>query len=584
METLDLCTRAARRYGAACCATVAVWTLLPAAAHAQDVQPSGPADVSQSPDTPEPAVPDEAALAARAAAFDAQLEQSGATIRAIDVTVDNVFDPSNPKENKPIYRWANKVHFPTHEGAIESALLFEVGDRYTARALTESARTLRGRGYIADVKITPRDYDPVANTVDVHVRVRDAWTLAPELKYSHKGGASEWAIGIDDRNLFGTGKQVRIIEKSSIDRDETMLSYGDPNLLGSHVTLNAEFTDASDGYRHALAAERPFYSLDSRWMLGGNLVNEQRVDPMYDRGVQVDEFGHDVKGFSFQGGWSPGFADGRVTRWVVGVTSSEDVFYPTLDTPNPLVLPENRKLVYPWVGWELLVDDHREMSELNDIGRTEDVSFGTSLFVSVGRADTSYGSDRNATLLRTTFNKGWDLGGRGRMLTMNASGSTRDEADGLQNSILEAAAHYYVRNGESRLFAATAAFMATNNLDAESQVLLGGDNGLRGYPLRYQAGESRSLLSVEERFFTDFYPWRLFRVGYAAFLDVGRVSGVDPRAQPSLGTLYDVGLGLRLSSPRASGKSVVHIDLAFPLNGDPTIDTMQLIVETKGSF
>jgi hypothetical protein len=28
----------------------------------------------------------------------------------------------------------------------------------------------------------------------------------------------------------------------------------------------------------------------------------------------------------------------------------------------------------------------------------------------------------------------------------------------------------------------------------------------------------------------------------------------------------------------------VHIDLAFPLNGDPTIDTMQLIVETKGSF
>ena len=72
--------------------------------------------------------------------------------------------------------------------------------------------------------------------------------------------------------------------------------------------------------------------------------------------------------------------------------------------------------------------------------------------------------------------------------------------------------------------------------------------------------------------------------GYAAFLDVGRVSGTDPRATPSLGTLYDVGMGLRLSSPRASGKSVVHIDLAFPLNGDPTIDKTQLIIETKGSF
>jgi hypothetical protein len=29
---------------------------------------------------------------------------------------------------------------------------------------------------------------------------------------------------------------------------------------------------------------------------------------------------------------------------------------------------------------------------------------------------------------------------------------------------------------------------------------------------------------------------------------------------------------------------VVHIDLAFPLNGDPTIDNVQLVVETKSSF
>ncbi len=72
----------------------------------------------------------------------------------------------------------------------------------------------------------------------------------------------------------------------------------------------------------------------------------------------------------------------------------------------------------------------------------------------------------------------------------------------------------------------------TERIDPENQVLLGGDNGLRGYPLRYQAGERRAILNVEQRFFTDWYPWRLFRVGYAVFVDVGRVSGRDPRAQP----------------------------------------------------
>ena len=115
-------------------------------------------------------------------------------------------------------------------------------------------------------------------------------------------------------------------------------------------------------------------------------------------------------------------------------------------------------------------------------------------------------------------------------------------------------------------------------------MLLGGDNGLRGYPLRYQAGEKSVLLTLEQRFYTDWYPWRLFRVGYAVFMDAGRVTGTDPRAVPTLGTLYDVGIGLRLSSPRSSGRSIVHIDLAFPLNGDPTIDDVQLVVETKSSF
>ena len=45
-----------------------------------------------------------------------------------------------------------------------------------------------------------------------------------------------------------------------------------------------------------------------------------------------------------------------------------------------------------------------------------------------------------------------------------------------------------------------------------------------------------------------------------------------------------MGVGLRLSSTRSSSGSVVHIDLAFPLNRDPGIDNAQLVVETKGSF
>ena len=48
---------------------------------------------------------------------------------------------------------------------------------------------------------------------------------------------------------------------------------------------------------------------------------------------------------------------------------------------------------------------------------------------------------------------------------------------------------------------------------------IGGDNGLRGYPLRYQSGTARALFTVEERFYSNWQPLKLFDVGAAAFVD-----------------------------------------------------------------
>jgi outer membrane protein assembly factor BamA len=512
-----------------------------------------------------------------------ELERAGATIREIHVVVDNVFDPSKPEEDKKLYHFANRVHVRTRPEVIHHALLFKEGDRYRRRIIDETERTLRARGFLSEAVIEHRDYDPSSNTVAVEVRVRDSWTLAPNLTFSHSGGESEWGAGIEDRNLLGTGKMLNVSYKSTVDRDEARVSYNDPNVFGSRVRLFSALGDATDGHRFQVAAERPFYALDTRWMLGGSIHDEERVDPMYDLGDEVDEFNHDLQSMTLQGGWSRGIINGVAKRWIFGLTSEEDTFAPTVDKPQPIFLPENRKLVYPWIGWQLVQDDYREMTKLNDMGRTEDVALGMSLYFSIGFAETTFGSDRDAILYRATAQHGWELA-PGHLVLAALNATTRQEDDGLKNSIVQASGRYYVRQTENRLLTLATSVTLGNDLDGDKQVLLGGDNGLRGYPQRYQAGERSVIFTAEERFFTDFYPWRLFRVGWAAFLDVGRVSGRDPRASPSLGTLADIGVGLRLSSPRASGKSVVHVDLAFPLNGDPSIDNVQLVVETKASF
>ena len=92
------------------------------------------------------------------------------------------------------------------------------------------------------------------------------------------------------------------------------------------------------------------------------------------------------------------------------------------------------------------------------------------------------------------------------------------------------------------------------------------------------------LLTIEQRYYTDWYPFRLFRVGGAIFADVGRVFGDNPVTGPNLGWLKDVGVGFRFAPTRFGSKRVVHLDLAFPLDGDPTIDDVQILLEAKRSF
>ena len=156
--------------------------------------------------------------------------------------------------------------------------------------------------------------------------------------------------------------------------------------------------------------------------------------------------------------------------------------------------------------------------------------------------------------------------------------------ENLADAVLTAEARYYARTSERTKFFATAGGTVTEALDADTQLLLGGDTGLRGYPLRYQAGTALALLTLEERYYTNWYPFRLFHVAAAAFFDMGRTWGTDVTGATSDGLLKDVGLGLRLGSSRSAFGNVIHVDLAFPLDGGDDIDQVQFVIETKARF
>ena len=77
---------------------------------------------------------------------------------------------------------------------------------------------------------------------------------------------------------------------------------------------------------------------------------------------------------------------------------------------------------------------------------------------------------------------------------------------------------------------------------------------------------------------------QLFNVGAAVFYDMGATWGRDPLGAPSRGLLRDVGFGLRLGNSRSALGNVLHIDIAYPLDGDSSINDVQFLVETRKSF
>jgi outer membrane protein assembly factor BamA len=512
---------------------------------------------------------------------DAELENSGAVFGEIRVDNQNIFDKSDPKDNKALFRLANKLHIQTRQSVIRHQLLFRTGDRYSRHALEESARILRAESYFYDASVVPVRYHD--GTVDVLVTTRDVWTLDPGFNFRRSGGSNSTGLYLDELNLLGTGTAVSVGHQRAIDRSESDISFANAHAFGTWTSVNLSYATLSDGALRSAIINSPFYSLQTHYAGGLTVTRNDHVDYLYDRGRIIDEFHDHSRYVQAYAGWSAGLRNDWVTRWSAGMTYDERRFGAFTSWTGPTVLPEDRKFAYPWIRYDLLQDKYIKLENRDQIGRTEDFYLGTNITLRLGWADSALGSSRSALLVHAAASQGAMLSDSATLLTTGVF-TGRVENGTLHNGVLDAAIRYYLRESRSWLF--FTALHATKGwrLDVENQILLGGDNGLRGYPLRYQDGSGRALFTVEERYFSDLYLFRLLRAGAAVFADAGRTWGTAPLAAQSLGVLKDAGLGLRFGNARSGFGNVVHVDIAFPLNARAGIAKAQFLVQTQTSF
>jgi outer membrane protein assembly factor BamA len=510
-----------------------------------------------------------------------ELEGAGAVIGTVLLDNQNIFNLEDPKDDTKLFRLADRLHIKTRAEVIRKQLLFKPGDRYNRHLIDESERILRADGFFYDAWIREVRYQD--NHVDLRVTTRDVWTLNPGFNFSRSGGTNSIGVQLEDTNFLGSGATFKVFHTSDVDRTTTGFQASDEHTFGTWISSAVTFSNNSDGYLRELSVQQPFYALNTRWAAGGYGIDDLQVDNLYDRGNVIDKFQDRHQGAQLFGGLSTGVQDGWVRRWTTGFTYDEHNFEP-VHWAGPSIAPVDRRFLYPFVQFDLIQDDYVRMWNHDQIGRTEDFYLGTSFSARVGYADADLGSSSSALLFQSFASTGFGGNGRRSTVLLFWDFSGRITQGGLYNGVMDGSVRYYNEQSKNWLFFTTLSATKGWRLDLDNQITLGGDNGLRGYPLRYQDGTARALYTIEQRYFTDWYPFRLFRVGGAVFFDAGRTWGRAPLAAPSLGLLTDAGFGLRFGNSRTSLGNVIHVDLAFPFSGDPTIKKVQLLIQTEHSF
>ena len=187
---------------------------------------------------------------------------------------DSTMVPNNWGE-----RTGNRLHLKTKKFAIKNLLLFKKNTPYNTFKISESERIIRSQRYVNRVDITEKLVGASNDSVDVTIRVLDAWSLLPKFSIS----SSKTTVGFNDRNILGTGQQLeyRFTNRFEDGRNGHNTAYTIPNINNTFISSRISYyIDLDKNYSKSISIERPFYSPLTKWAGGVSLSQNFRRDSL----------------------------------------------------------------------------------------------------------------------------------------------------------------------------------------------------------------------------------------------------------------------------------------------------------------
>lgn len=510
------------------------------------------------------------------------LEEEGAVIGNLEVVVNDVFDTSDPREDHFLGRTANFIHIRSRRLTIYRDLPFKVGDAVDARLMGETERYLRSRSYIRDARV-----DPFLNrdgTVTARVAVYDTWSLKGGVKFRYEGGDAEWAVDLEEVNLLGLGKTLRLGYEKNRERTIATAGYKDPALFGSRWRFAVGYADLSDGSRKSLSLRRPFTSLDTHRAFGLRAFSEESTVRLYELGEEIVRYPADFE----RGGLEAWKTVRRRERWALRLGGEYDIdrarYGEPLVDPGRVAEPppaDDRDLQGPLFHLHYLEDRYRKRKNMASIGQTEDVNFGWDVHGAAGMYAEALGSASDAFVGGLSVRKHWQPR-EYATLKLAAAARGRYEGGRWEDSRWSLRLGAFDQRWSLQTVTLRASFDGAVRPAPENVLTIGASDGLRGYVNDFLSGDRRWVVTLEERIVTRWIVWGMAQVGFVAFGDAGAVRRLDGARWSR--TYADVGGGLRIGNLKSAYGRVVVATIALPLVKGPGVNNFEVFIGNEISF
>lgn len=490
-------------------------------------------------------------------------QKSNPIISRITIRGTDIFDlDTNVRLRRFPYSIINLLHVKTQEEVIRQELLFKVGDRLDMFLIRETERNLRALPFIRAARVAR--FPQRDGTVVLVVHTNDSWTTEPQINLSGINRVDNKEFGFKEKNLFGRGKTIQFFYNDTDQFITREYDYVDPRLFGSRLQLRSGYISRTGGETQDLSLERPFFSADSRWSASASYQKDESLIDEIVNNNRVSQFIQTKDTSDFFVGTKIGSSRKVVNHAGLRYREEQRSFDRVAETASNRDIPQGRDFKTIFADLETIHNNHVVMTHLDKMTRVEDINLGPVVRLLPGISPRSFTGSDTISQFEGTYEQRI-LKKDDQLFFQRYTYSGRDTFRNAENEKYLVTYKYYHQPSLLQTLVVHTRAEWGSNLEADNQVAVGSENGLRAFKAGSFVGTKSFILNIEDRLFLFDELANLVSVGAVAYYDTGYAW---PKGHPlSLSDLRgDVGVGLRFGLTRSSNEVVIRMDLSYRMH------------------